>query len=159
MRIRVSILAALALAPLTTVGGPAQQDKHAPPRLAARITVEEHEHSFTVRLYLRNDGREDVQVMYGRGGEGMRNVPQLAVGGLSITPPTYLRPVRRSLRPDTMTVPAGKEVLYGTFTQGYPPRQGLGRDDKLVASISFPELRVSVQAPAVRLTLPKPVQK
>lgn len=115
-----------------------------PPALSARMEVDAHEHCFTVRFFLKNAGKRNIEVIQGRGGRGLETVPQFHLGSLTITPPTYLRPPRRSLRSDTRQIPAGSEILYGTFTLGYPPLDLL-RDEKLFASIDFAELKTSLQ--------------
>src|SRR5262245_20629223 len=76
--------------------------------LTARVEVQGHEHSFTVRFYLENKGTKEVAVVYGRGGGGMSVVPRFNVADVSITPPTYHRPPRRSMAPMVKRIPAGK---------------------------------------------------
>ena len=134
---------------------PGQKPKAAPeqPPLGARIEVDEHKHSFTVRFYLKNTGKDEVKVQTGSGGGGMRVVPRFDVAGVMINPPTYHRPPRRSMRPDYRVVPAGKEVLYGTFTMGYPPVDK-GGDYKMTASITFRELKATIQSEAKTVKLP-----
>jgi hypothetical protein len=122
--------------------------------LKARIEVQPHTSSFTVRLYLKNEGEKEVKVTYGRGGSGMSVVPTLALGQFRITPPTYLRPPRRSMRPDQISVPAKQEVLYGTLTMGYPPAGQEVKDAPVVAYIHFQELKLNLETPPQRLTIP-----
>ena len=128
--------------------------------LAARMVVDEHEHCFTVRFFLKNDSDRDVEVTYGRGGSGLEVVPVFRLGGsgdVYITPPTYLRPASRALRPDVMPIPAGKEILYGTFTMGYPPVER-EREEKLSAVIHFKELKATLRTEPQRLKIPAPKQ-
>lgn len=135
-----------------------QPPKAAPakPLLAARMEVDEHEHCFTVRFFLKNDTDLDVDVTFGRGGSGLEVVPAFHVGGgreTYITPPTYLGPSKRSLRPNVMQIPAGKEILYGTFTMGYPYREKENVEE-ISATIQFRELRQFLKTDPVRLKIP-----
>jgi len=41
-----------------------------------------------------------------------------------IEPAVYRRPPRRTMEPNTTTVPANGEALYGEFTMGWPPGFG-----------------------------------
>jgi hypothetical protein len=128
------------------------------PTLTARIEVDEHEHSFTVRFFLKNNTDRDVEVEYGKGGSGLEVVPSFRLigrGGLAIYPPTYIGPARRSLRPNLLRIPAGKEVLYGTFTMGYPrlgPRRE--REVEFDGVISFPRPEMTLRTKPVRLKVP-----
>ncbi len=124
--------------------------------LAARMVVDEHEHCFTVRFFLKNDSDRDVEVTYGRGGSGLQVVPVFRLGGsgdVYITPPTYLRPASRALRPDVMPIPAGKEILYGTFTMGYPRSRDVSNDE-ISATIQFQEPKLTLRTKPVRLKIP-----
>ncbi len=126
----------------------------AKPSLVAHMVVDEHEHCFTVRFFLKNDSDQDLKVTYGRGRSGLQVVPVFRLGGsgnLRIVPPTYLHPPRRDLKPDVMPIPAGKEILYGTFTMGYP--QGKS-DAELSAAIQFQEPKVTLITKPVRLKIP-----
>ncbi len=125
------------------------------PALTARMEVTAHEQSFTVRFFIKNQGNQDAEVVFGRGGMGMSVVPQFHLGELTITPPTYLRPGRRAMAPDKKKIPAGKEVLYGTFTMGYPweAQQGMRPDrtpmgEKISATIRFAQPKITLDAEA-----------
>ena len=124
-----------------------------PPTLSARVEIDEHEHSFTVRFFLKNTAEMDVEVVIGHGSSGMRVVPQFDVGNITIHPPTYSTPPRRSMSPDKRQVPAGKEILYGTFTMGYPPIDK-ARTDKLTAVIQFKELKATLRTEPQELKIP-----
>jgi hypothetical protein len=124
-----------------------------PQILSARIEVDAHEHCFTVRFYVKNNGKDDEKIELGRGGSGLQVVPRFQVGDVSITPPLYLRPGRRSGNPDLITVQAGKEILYGTFTMGYPPVER-ERQEKLTASISFRERKETLRTEPQPLKIP-----
>lgn len=137
-------------APRPSEAAQGQRDKTA---LSARIEVDAHERSFTVRFYLKNTGKDDQQVVYGHGGSGLAVVPQFQAGDVTINPPTYLRPPRRAMAPNGRTIPAGKEVLYGTFTMGYPPA-GRKREVTLSGTIYFRELKATVRTEATTLKLP-----
>lgn len=133
----------------------AEKPKADPAPLTARIEVEGHDHSFTVRFFLKNSGAHDLDVIYGRGGSGMSVVPQFKVAGMTVTPPTYLRPPRRSMTPMRKPVPAGKEILYGTFTMGYPPvERKKDRNEEMSAVIHFAELKATVRSDNQKLKIP-----
>jgi hypothetical protein len=160
--------AMLRLLPLAVLGlfwvldpGLAQEKKPEPakPPLTGRIDLEQHKESFTVRFYLRNTTAKDVDVVYGMGGGGKSVVPTLTVTAGSTTmfihPPTYHYPPRESMKPDKQTIPAGKEILYGTFTMGYPPLgPSVDKEVSLDAVIHFQELKQTAVAEAVQLRLP-----
>lgn len=121
-------------------------------RLTARMEVTNHEQGFAVRFFIKNDGDQDTEVVYGRGGMGMSVVPQFQLGDLTITPATYLRPGRRAMNPDKKAIPAGKEILYGTFMMGYPLEleQGLRPDktpmgQKITGSIRFAQSKITLK--------------
>jgi len=135
-----------------------QPPKAAPakPTLAARMEVEEHEHCFTVRFFLKNDSDRDAEVTYGRGDKGLEVVPKFHLGGgrdIYITPPTYIGLPNRSLQPNVMPIPAGKEILYGTFTMGYP-RSVKETVEELSATIRFREPAEALETKPVRLIIP-----
>ncbi len=148
------VLLAAAYALPGTAPGHGQKADGPKPALKARIEARPHEAAFSVLFYLKNEGDKDVEVVYGRGGAGMEVVPRLYVGEFQVTPPTYLRPPSRSLRPNKLRVPASKEILYGTFTMGYPPAGRKGKDVSVTAYISFNEPRLDLKTPAQRLTIP-----
>lgn len=129
------------------------QGERGKPALSARIAVDEHEHSFTVRFFLKNEGKADERVVYGRGGSGLQVVPMFHLGSITISPPTYLLPPRRSMASNTRPIPAGKEILYGTFTMGYPLVRKAG-EEKLTASIYFRELKTTIRTEAQMLKIP-----
>lgn len=128
------------------------------PTLTARIEVDEHQHSFSVRFFLRNNTDRDVQVVIGRGRSGMEVVPRFHLNDGSmriISSPTYLGPARRSMKPDLRRIPAGTEILYGTFTMGYPqvvPRHE--GDVELYGYIRFREQQVALRTEPQRLKIP-----
>ena len=125
------------------------------PTRTARVEVDAHEHCLTVRFFLKNDGEKEAEVVYGSGGSGMRVVPQFEVAGVTITPPVYHRPPRRSMKPDVKRIPAGKEILYGTFTMGYPPvERERERDVELSAVIHFEKLKATLRTEPQRLKIP-----
>ncbi len=132
-----------------------------PPTLTARMEADEHEHSFTVRFLLRNNTDRDVEVEYGRGRSGLEVVPRFHLMDRSyrvINPPTYLGPARRSMRPDLLRIPARKEVLYGTFTMGYPRlRQGQEAEVEFEGVIRFRELELTLRTEPLRLKIPGPM--
>jgi hypothetical protein len=135
-----------------------QPPKAAPakPTLAARIEVDEHEYCFTVRFLLKNDSDRDAEVTYGRGDKGLEVVPMFHLGGgrdIYITPPTYLGLPKRSLQPNVAPIPAGKEILYGTFTMGYPRSEKETVED-LSATIQFREPAQTFETKPVRLIIP-----
>lgn len=130
-----------------------QGPKPADSGLTGRIEVVEHKHSFTVRFYLKNTGKEEVKVVTGYGGGGLSVVPRFQVGITAVTPPTYLHPPRRSMRPTFKAIPAGKEVLYGAFTMGYPPSDK-GRREKITGSIYFRDLKATIKTEARTLNVP-----
>lgn len=128
----------------------------AKPSLAARMEVDEHEHCFSVRFYLKNETDRDVEVTYGRGNSGLEVVPAFHVGGsreVYITPPIYLGPSNRALQPNILPIPVGKEILYGTFTMGYPQREKENVEE-FSATIQFPELPQFLKTKPVRLKIP-----
>ena len=127
------------------------------PDLAVRIELDEHEHCFTLRFFVKNNGESEAKVTYGRGDSGLEVVPHFRFSGLYISPPTYLRPARRSMRPNVRKIPAGTEILYGTFTLGYPQisrRIRRDGDDELSAFIRFLDSKKTLYAPMQRLKLP-----
>ena len=89
--------------------------------ITGRIEIKRHDHSFTVKVFLTNQTDEGITVVVGAGGSGKTVAPTFFCGGLRVTPPQYLRPPRRSMRPDLFTLAAHAEVLYGSYTLGYPP--------------------------------------
>jgi hypothetical protein len=132
------------------------QDATSKPKLVARVEIVHHEHCFTVKYFIKNEDDEDVELVYGRGDSGIQIVPTLQLGApryLTITPPTYLAPGRRTMQANLKKVEAGKEILYGTFTMGYPPSS---RDQEvdLAASIEFRDQKSIERTPAVRLKIP-----
>ena len=157
------IACAIAFTMATSAIPPSGQDPKAnpvAPALTARLEVESHEHCFTVRFFLKNTGEKDIDVVYGAGGGGLQIVPEFQVAGLMITPPTYLAPPRRSMRPDVKHVPAGKEILYGTFTMGYPPNElDQDREEKLSGTIHFRELKAELRTEPQVLRFPAQKQK
>jgi hypothetical protein len=150
---RLILLAAGALLCLAAPGADGQEGKKARAELTARITVETQKQGFTVKLYLKNPGDKEVEVVYGRGNAGMTVLPRLDVGDYFITPAVYTRPPSRAMRPNKKIVPAGQELLYGTFTVGYPPAE---REQvrEVRAFISFRELSLSLETPPVKITIP-----
>ena len=127
------------------------------PDLAVRIELDQHDHCFTVRFFVKNNGESDAKVTYGRGDSGLEVVPHFRFAGLYISPPTYLRLARRALRPNVRKIPATAEILYGTFTLGYPQfsrRLRRDRDDELSAFIRFPDSKKTLYAPLQQLKLP-----
>jgi hypothetical protein len=158
------IIACAAAFAFTTLARPASgQDPKAErvtPALTARIEVDEHEHCFTVRFFLKNTGEKDIAVIYGVGGGGLEVVPQFKLAGLTVTPPKYLHPPRRSMRPDAKHVPAGEEILYGTFTMGYPPvERDQDREETLSGSIYFRELKAELRTEPRTLKIPAQTTK
>jgi len=132
------------------------------PALTARMEVTAHEQSFTVRFFIKNQGNQDAEVVYGRGGMGMSVVPQFHLGELTITPPTYLRPGRRAMAPDKKIIPAGKEILYGTFSMGYPVDGPFGlrpdrtpMGEKITGSIRFGQPKISLKTEPQWLKAPE----
>ena len=124
--------------------------------LTARITVTPREHSFTVRLYLRSARAESVKVVFGRRPDGVRNVPELILGDLRITPATYHLPPHRTKAPYTWMISPDHDTLYGTFTMGWPtgwePTWPRGdREKEIRARIALPELGVTVETEAVSI--------
>lgn len=155
------VMAILAVGPVS--GQNAIPDPQAP-KLGARLELDCEKSSFTARLFVKNLSDKDIPVIYGAGGMGMSNVPSFHLGDLTIAPPTYLRPGRPSMRPDTKLIPAGKEILYGTYTMGYP--EGFGqvnvggfpgntRRDQIHASISFREWKVHLTTDPKPLKIPE----
>jgi hypothetical protein len=117
------------------------------PQLKARIEVVAQEPCFTVRLYLKNEGKEDAKVVFGIRGSGLSVLPTFSVGHFQVTPPKYTTPPPRALRPNVLRVPAGKEVLYGSFTMGYPPGYPLRKEVRVVGYIRFEELKLNLETP------------
>src|SRR5262245_20400749 len=111
-----------------------------PPTLSARVEIDEHENSFTVRFFLKNTSEKDIEVVIGSVRSGLLVLPQFHVCEVTSHPPTYSRPPRRSMKNDVRQVPACKEILYGTFTMGYPPT-ARASTEKLTAVIEFKELK------------------
>lgn len=122
-------------------------------KLKARMEVDEHEQSFTVRFFIKNESEEDQKVMMGRGGAGMSVVPHFRLSDMTITPPTYLMPPRRSLKPDYRNIPAGKEILYATFTMGYPYRAE-AKEEQISATIIFLDPNLTLQTTEQPLKIP-----
>jgi hypothetical protein len=157
---------ALAAAPVWSRGA-----EPPPPeaQITGRIEVVPHQHCFTVRFYLNNPTPTDVAVVYGRGRAGLTNVPSFGLryarsGTMTIQPPIYRHPPHRALRPDTRTVPAKGEILYGEFTMGWPP--GIFeryREGKLRAHFSFhggpddARREYRIETPEAPLTMPATV--
>lgn len=121
--------------------------------LVARMEVIEHEHCFTVRFFLKNTGESPIEVVEGHGQSGQQIVPRFEAGDVGISPPTYLRPPRRSMRPDSRRIPAGEEILYGVYTMGYPILEK-AREDPMSASIYFRELKQTIRAAPRPLRIP-----
>jgi len=130
--------------------------------LRARLEVVTHEHCFVVTFRLRNVTDEERRVETGRGGQGLTNVPRLmvraAVRGsvfLRVTPATWLGPSRRSMGPDYVRIPAGKEVVYGRFTLGYERLICFPKSKFVIAGrLSLDRGLPAVAAPEVRFTMP-----
>jgi hypothetical protein len=133
----------------------ASKDSTAKPTLEARMEIDKHEHSFTVRFYLKNTGEHKPEVVYGRGGSGLEVVPHFRLGYLYITPPTYLSPSRRALRRDKFEILARKEILYGTFTLGYPTGRFLEREKTFSGFIRFQEFEMTIHAKPVEFEVPE----
>lgn len=131
----------------------ASQDPATPPsELRARLEVDTHRESFTVRLFLANTGNSEQQLVHGHGHGGLGVVPQFRFGRYTIDPPRYLVPPSRAMRPDFTVVGAGKEVLYGSWTLGYPPAGDGPRE--LTATIGFREAKLTLTTPPVMLAAP-----
>jgi hypothetical protein len=168
MNMRLSTTLALCSAYLLCVVPASSQPpdlSNVTPTLTARLEVDEHEHCFAVRFFLKNYTDRDVEVEYGRGRSGLEVVPTFSlIAPLSdiwaIHPPTYLRPAHRSLEPDLLRIRAGKEVLYGTFTMGYPRlgdpwlKQRDEKELKLGGYIRFRGFDSALNAEPVRLKVP-----
>lgn len=151
---RIAATGSLCFATLAAIWLPQEPVAKAPPvEMRARIEVETHEQCFTVRLYVHNAGTAEQSLEHGRGGGGLSVVPRFHFGMLTIEPPKYLRPPRQSMRPDVTVVGAGKEVLYGTWTMGYPP-VAPGSTDDLTATIEFREPKLRLDAAPVTLAIP-----
>jgi hypothetical protein len=129
------------------------QDPKGKPTLSVRMKVEPHDHCFIVHFYVKNIGTTDQEVETGRGGGGMRVVPTFDVADVTVHPSTFTRPPRRSMRPDLRTLPAGKEILYGTFTMAYPPVEK-EREAPMTASIYFRELKATLRTEPQKLKVP-----
>ena len=162
---RLSTILALCSACLLCVATASSQPPDADavsPTLTARMEADGHGHSFTVRFFLKNNTDRDVDVEYGKGRSGLEVVPRFYLKDRSyrvINPPTYLGPSNRALRPDLMRIPAGKEVLYGTFTMGYPPLLPRElREIEFEGVINFPKPNLTLRTEPVRLTLPAPMR-
>jgi hypothetical protein len=126
----MKVLCAVGAWTLVLVAAPAWSRGTEPPppeaRLTGRIEVVPREQCLTVRFYLKNPTPTDVAVVYGRGGAGLTQVPSFRLRyGRSLTmtiqPPVYRHPPRRTMRPNTKRVPAKGEIVYGEFTMGWPP--------------------------------------
>ncbi|MCE9554689.1 MAG: hypothetical protein K8T91_15135 [Planctomycetes bacterium] len=137
----------------------AQQARPSESALSGRIELDAHEHCFIARFFLKNNGKTDTEVLCG-GMNGMSVVPRFKLDLMTITPPTYLLPPRRREDPKTIKLPAGKEVLYGTFTMGYPPpfraTHDREREESISAYITFSERRETVRTESQRLKIPAP---
>jgi hypothetical protein len=106
-------------------------------RATARLEAEAKADCFTVRFFIKNEGDESTEIIYGHGRGGQELVPSIQIFGgggrsVSITPPIYRYPPFRHMNPDTLRIPAREEVLYGTYTMGYPPEGRLGRDRMMI---------------------------
>ena len=122
-------LVGLVLLMLVVASGAARAGEAEKEPMSGRIEVVAREHSFTVRFYLRNHTAKDAAVLYGHGGAGITEVPMLNLRygrsmSVWIKPPVYHHPPRRTMEPNTTTVPANGEALYGEFTMGWPPGVG-----------------------------------
>ena len=156
MKTTMIVASSFALLALTTCTSHSQDaTSNKPPRaqLETRLEVTEYERCFSIKLFLKNIAEEDTAVTIGWGGTGQEVVPYFTLGSLRITPPTYLLPPKRTMRPNKLAIPAGKEILYGTYTLGYPPHRHL-RKPEIRGSIRFEETEHSVATPAVPIKLP-----
>jgi hypothetical protein len=136
-----------------------------PAALTGRIEVESHDEYFTVRFYLRNEGAATQRIEFGRGSAGLENVPAFKVGYVSVTPPIYRLPPRRSMRPVVLEIPPGEEMLYGVFTMGWPATVGgrlfeISRHGKaeMHATFQYERRRAPLRTPAVSLEIPDKVR-
>lgn len=82
-----------------------------------------------------------MEIVYGHGGGGQTLVPSFEVGEggcqVLITPPIYRYPPFRHMRPDTLSIPAHEEVLYGTYTIGYLPEGRVGKGATIWAEFEY----------------------
>jgi hypothetical protein len=82
-------------------------------------------------------------------------VPTFYVLRFHVTPPVYLTPPRRAMRPQLLKIASGQEVLYGTYTMGYPPSERERKDVEIFAQISFREGNLLLRTPPQKLAVPK----
>lgn len=104
--------------------------------LKGRIIIACHEESFTMKFFIRNEAKTSIKLIRGHGSGGIANVPGLHWAGYYITSPTYLRNFAH-VHPEYVEVPAGQEVLYGSFTMGYPPEIDFAKDWKVFAGLNI----------------------
>jgi hypothetical protein len=122
-------------------------------RATARIEVEAKPDCFSVRFFIKNETNEGFDLAYGAGNGGQTVVPTFAIGQIHVTPPIYRFPLKRSLRPNILHFPEHTEVLYGTYTMGYPPENVLDRERQTIqAFIQFQDQ--GQREPELRLTTP-----
>jgi hypothetical protein len=124
-------------------------------KASARLEVDAKPDCFTVRFFLKNESDEAAELVYGYGGGGQELVPTIHIFGeggraVTITPPTYAYPQFRHLNPDTLSIPAHKEVLYGTYTMGYPPEGRLAQSRVMIQAY-FASNERGQRAPRIRV--------
>jgi hypothetical protein len=124
-------------------------------KATARLEVDAKPDCFTVRFFIKNEGDEATKIVYGFGHGGQELVPTIHLFGgrgraVSITPPIYRYPPFRHMNPDTLSIPAHEEVLYGTYTLGYPPEGRIGRDRMMIQAF-FESTERGQRKPIIRV--------
>ena len=104
--------------------------------LKGRIMITCHEESFTMKFFIRNEAKTKIKLIRGHGSGGIAKAPGLHWAGYYITSPTYLRNYAH-MHPEYVEIPAGEEVLYGSFTMGYPPGTDFAKDWKVFAGLNI----------------------
>ena len=121
------------------------------PKASARLEAKACDDCMTVRFLLKNEGEEPLEIVHGHGRSGQSLVPLFRIGDTTITPSMYLQSPRRGMQPDILTVPAHKEVLYGTYILASPHGPGLVPEEKKFIEADFEYTPRGQRKPMLRL--------
>lgn len=107
-------LLAMTLISMTAIAK-AQNPQAATTKISARLEAKATTDCIKAKFFLKNEGTEQIEIVYGRGGIGQDVVPEFHTRYLTITPSTVRLPGKRSMMDDILTIPPGEEVEYGTY--------------------------------------------
>lgn len=98
-------------------------------KISARLEATATTDCIKAKFFLKNEGADPIEIVYGHGGMGQDVVPEFYTQFLTITPSIVRRPGRRSMMADILTIPPGEEMEYGTYILTTPFTPGRGMSD------------------------------